>query len=59
MKRRDEHGRVKISLHQADAVTPELIISVAPGLDKKEPDHQQCIENNDAVMNIWLAERHG
>jgi hypothetical protein len=59
MKRRNKHGCIEICFHEAYTIAPELIIAITARLDKKEPDHQQRTENNNAMMNVWLAERDG
>ena len=59
MKRRYKHGRIKVCLHQADAVAPQLIITVAARFDEQEPRHQQCIQDDDPMVYIRPAECNG
>src|SRR5262245_2853104 len=59
MKWRYEHRRVEIGFHQTDTITPQLIITIATRLDQQEPQDQQSIEDNDAMVNFGLAEGDG
>jgi hypothetical protein len=59
VERRHKHGGIEVRFHEAHAIAPQLVIAIAAGLDKKKPDHQQRIENDDPVVDVWLAERDG
>jgi hypothetical protein len=49
LERGDQHRGIEIGLHQADAIAPQLVITVAARFNIQEQRDQQRVEDDQAM----------